>query len=141
MKKTRSKNRAAVALGRRSGIRLSPEQRSERGRRAVQARWRKAKAPSAKHPQRFWCFFARDDQGELQLLFSSRNKEEVIARSRTPECRARLGFVDFVEHDPNPPGFTFVGEFKPETGAVVKALEQLQTLSNTGTEQTKRSQS
>lgn len=45
--KKKQKNPAAVALGRKGGkrsrVNLTPEQRTELGRKAVQARWAKAK--------------------------------------------------------------------------------------------------
>ena len=37
----KKKNPAAVALGRRSGTNLTPKQRSERGRNAAEARWKR----------------------------------------------------------------------------------------------------
>jgi hypothetical protein len=50
--KTKRKNPAAVALGRRGGKKraenLSPEELSEQGRRAVAARWEKAKKKAGK---------------------------------------------------------------------------------------------
>jgi len=48
VKRKKRKNPAAVALGRKGGKarvkNLSPEERSESARKAVQARWKKAKS-------------------------------------------------------------------------------------------------
>ncbi len=48
MERKRKKDPGAVALGRKGGkayaAKTSPEQRSEAARKAVQARWKKAKA-------------------------------------------------------------------------------------------------
>jgi len=50
----RKKNPAAVALGRRSGVSLTPEQRTARASLAASTRWRKAKPPTDAKPGRWY---------------------------------------------------------------------------------------
>jgi hypothetical protein len=117
------KNPAAVALALRSAKArlksMTPAQRSEQGRRAVQARWRKAKPPADAPTGRWWGLFIVDDDTDQPKVFWSRNRDEVIARSRLEEG----GYIIDVDYDPTK--FVIVREFAPDVGAQVNALSVL----------------
>jgi hypothetical protein len=123
--KRQRKNRAAVALAKRGNELMTPEQRSERARRAVQARWRKGK-PNA-YPRRWYMLvaFANDDPDHPEVLFWSRDKNEVRERARTPEHRDRATLIDFIDVDYDPRRFTVQPEFQPDADAQLKALHIL----------------
>jgi hypothetical protein len=87
------KNPAALAMSRLAAQALTPAQRIERARRAVAARWRKAKPPSAPQPDRWYGVF--DVDGEL--LTYSRDKAE-LRRFYMAEERSCL--IEQLDYDP-----------------------------------------
>lgn len=135
-KKSPAKLPAAVALGGRSGKRLTKAQRKERGLNAVNARWRKAK-PDATPPDRWYELVAlpadyvwrgtahaaevlADVDSNPEVILSSHDRAEVIARSNQRDLRDRTTLI--IERDYNPKGFTIQREFKPDVGAQLKGL-------------------
>lgn len=135
--KSKRKNPAAVALAKKSAKArmksLTPKQRSEQARHAVQARWRKAKPDTYPQSQRWWVLFgfANDDPNHLIALCSSPDKNEVKQAARSPEYQDRCVFIDFVDGY-DPAAFTMTCEFEPDVGAQVKAL---QTVLEDGTDE------
>lgn len=121
------KNRAAVVLGRMGAKArmksLTAEQRSEQGRRAVEARWRRAKPPTAPQPTRWWGLLVFDDPNKPKALMWSTDRAEIIARSRREDLAETHKMIVDVEYDPT--RFTLVREFKPDVAEQVKALNAL----------------
>ena len=119
------KNPAAVALSKRQMVTLTPEQRKERARRAVTARWQKAKGVQA---TTYWglFLFRRPDANKFdlsdldhpQLLFASTDKAEVVARAKKDQRRPAI----ISPFDGPPPTFGVKRTFKPDTTKQAKAL-------------------
>jgi hypothetical protein len=110
----RTKNSAAVELGRRGGLAraraLSPEQRSDIARRA-------AHASHGKKPVRWYVVLAGDDPlNKFELLFASRDKQEVRDYARKVK-----GWIDWVDYDAR--GLNIIHRFKPDIDAQVAALK------------------
>jgi hypothetical protein len=120
------KNAAAVALSKRQLEVCSPEDRSERARRAVQARWRKARGEP--EPLQFWGLFlfsrkegTKFDPADLdhpQLVFASRDKAAVVEYARTETRRPAI----ISPFDGPPPAFIVKRSFKPDLAKQTKAL-------------------
>jgi hypothetical protein len=139
----KKRNAAAVALGRRSGLSLTAAQRTERGRRAAAARWRKAKPPAAPKPGRWYGLLLipedlhplkpgeegfvggiratakRLDMAQAcpQVILWSQNRDEVIARQRQEDR-----WTEIIDLDYDPTRFTIQREYKPDVGAQLKGL-------------------
>jgi hypothetical protein len=118
------KNAAAVALSKRQLEVCSPEDRSERARRAVQARWRKARGEA---PATYWGLFLfrrpgrkfeESDLDHPQLLFASSDKAAVVEYARTETRRPAI----ISPFDGPPPSFTVKRSFKPDLAKQTKAL-------------------
>ena len=114
---TKRKNPAAVSLGRLSARKLSAAERSERGRRAIQARWH-----GKPKPKRWYVLFALDDLNHPTIIDSDTDKLALRQRARSqPPGRAAL--IDYLEYDPT--HFTLERKYEPNTTAQVKALSTL----------------
>lgn len=135
MKSKPKRNSAAVALGRLSGHKMTAEDRSTRARRAVQARWSRARGEP--ESSKIWHVFyypsialehglispdkiSDDSDLDWQLLFSSRDKAKALAFMRK-EKRRPLGLFQFEGSLRNPP-FTLERAFNPDLERESKAL-------------------
>lgn len=109
------KNSAAVELGRRGGLArakaLSPEQRSDIARRA-------AHASHGKKPIRWYILLEGENPNKFEVLFASRDKQEVKDYARNTKTR---GYIDWVDYDPR--GLNIVHKFRPDVDSQVAALK------------------
>ena len=136
-KKSPAKLPAAVAMAKRATDSLTPEQRTERARKAVNARWRKAKPPSEQKPDRWYELVAlpadyvwrgaahaaevlAEVDANPEVILASHDRAEIVARSNQRDLRDRTTLI--IERDYNPKGFTIQREFKPDVGAQLKGL-------------------
>ena len=100
----KKKNPAAVALGRKGGkkggparaAKLTPEQRSESARKAVQARWSKAKSGSdsathvldtSKKALHLCLKRIKDAKNENELRRLTEELQRIVFHRTIPECR------------------------------------------------------
>jgi len=117
MPTSKRKNRAAVTLGRLRQSKLSAAERSERGRKAVQARWH-----GKPKPKRWWVLFALDNNHAPQMIDNDTDREKLWQRARTTHADRR-GYIDYLEY--NPSGFTLTPVFEPDTARQTEALAHL----------------
>jgi hypothetical protein len=139
--KRKRKNRAAVALAKRGNELMTPEQRSERARRAVQARWRKGKSPvTLLKPKRWYGLFAcnatEDKHGNItlhppDLLFWAESRKELQQRRKTLQ-EERPMIMEIVEYDPRPSGLQIVDEYAGDESAHVAGLSIVDALPEPG---------
>lgn len=126
MKRMRKKNQAAVAMARLSNEARTPEQRSAMARRAVQARWRKAKAPATSRPA-WYAQIVFNGLDHPEIVRWSRDVNELREQARNeplPEGDNETASM-FVKLDYNPSRLRIVREFRPDTGAQLRALRVL----------------
>jgi hypothetical protein len=136
--KAKRKDPHAVALAKKSAksrlTSLTPQQRSEQARRAVQARWRKAKQPADAKPGLWWRLWAFDTPVTLdnlnppELVFYSRDEEEVHGWARKAKARGddRIMGVDSTGERPRRDGLRITRRYEPDVGAQIDALQMIQ---------------
>jgi len=146
---TKKKNPAAVALGRRSGVSLTPTERIERARRAATSRWSKAKPPAVSKPRWYglvdvpplpWNIYHNQDndpgfaawveqidkamatsKGVIWFRDEAELDREVVRRRHLQDGLVLI--IDGVNYDPAKSIITRT--YKPDTGAQLNALEAL----------------
>jgi len=136
-KRSPAKLPAAVAMAKRATDSLTPEQRKERGRNAVNARWRKAKSPSTPQRDRWYELVAlpadyvwrgtahaaevlAEVDANPEVILASHDRAEIIARSNRRDLRNRTTLI--IERAYNPNGLTIQREYKPDAGAQLKGI-------------------
>ncbi len=111
---------AALALAKRSReVRMktmTPEQRSEQGRRAVSARRDRQKGP-------WYGLFPFDDP--CSLVMYSRDKEALRQRAKLDENVAFV--IEVLDYDPES-RIPIVPKYEPDTAARLEALQDLERL-------------
>lgn len=136
-KKSKPKNPAALtlaAISRKKRMKtMTPEQRSEQGRKAVAAR-RDRQKPLEPEPQRFWGLFDAYDASapggvsrDPKLLQWSTDKNEL--RARVMQERDGIGIPEIEELDYDPRHVKLESNFKPD---VTRQLDALRVLAGTG---------
>jgi hypothetical protein len=134
--KAKRKNAMASAFSRLAHESMTPAQRVARGKRAAAARWHKSKPPAKAGPwyglvalpaDYVWKGAAHASKvldaaraDSANVVFSSQNRKEVVARSQMEDLRDRFTLID--EYPYNPHALHIKWEYEPDMEAMKRLL-------------------